>query len=259
MKRTTGLLAVAIVLLSGYVIKLDKFPEPKFVNVINEVMPAVVDIKVIVGMKNPFTGEVQKRQVEGSGVYVNSQGFILTCGHLFNFKEIYSINITNAQGETVSGKLWRADFHRDLALVQTKYYNVVPYVQLEDPRKLKIGQEVFAIGSPAGFEFSVSNGIISGLYRDVGDMYNTLQTNTAINPGNSGGPLFNLQGKLVGIVSFFVPLNQFVAINSGLGFAVSPGQQLEFLVKCGKDIPGIRRYQWLRLLLSSLGNKRLEL
>ena len=214
-------------------------------------MPAVVDIKCVVEVKNPFTGEMRKAQVEGSGVYVSPKGFILTCGHLFNFKHIYSISITNPDGETVFGKLLRADFRRDLALVKTSFYKTTPYVLLEDPRKLRVGQEVFAIGSPLGFEFSVSNGIISALYRDFKEMYNVLQTNTATNPGNSGGPLFNLQGHLVGIVSFMVTPSSFDPVFTGLGFCVSPGQQLEFLVKCGKDIPEIRNYHWFRTWLDS--------
>jgi serine protease Do len=259
MRNTVKLLTIAVLTLTAFTLNNYFFPQPKYVRVINKVMPAVVDISVIVEMENPFTGEVGKAKIEGSGCYVSPKGFILTCGHLFNFKKIYSISITNSQGETVAGKLLKANFKRDLALVKTTFYKETPYVRLEDPRDTQVGEEVIAIGSPAGFVFSVTNGIVSALNRDIDTMYNTVQTNTAINPGNSGGPLLNLKGELVGVVSFFVPVNPFIPVNSGLGFCVAPGQCLEFLVRCGKDIPEIRSYQWLRILLSSLGSKSLEL
>ena len=213
-------------------------------------MPSVVDIKVIAEIRNPFSGEMEKRQYGGSGVYVNPKGYILTCGHLFNFAKIISISITNIKGETVAGQLLQVNFVRDLALVKTTFYDKTPFVKLVDPRDVLVGQEVIAIGSPAGLEFTVTSGIISQMHRDVDSMYNTLQHSASINPGNSGGPLFNLKGELVGINSFYVPVSPFMPVYTGLGFAVSPSECLTFLVSCGKDIPGIRSYKWLHTLLS---------
>ena len=130
MKRTINLLTTLVLLLSGVVIKNVYYPEPKFVKVISDVMPAVVDISVIVDIQNPVTGDVKKRSLEGSGCYISPKGFILTCGHLFNFKKIYSIQITNYKGEVVCGKLLKANFKRDLALVKTYFYKDRLYLRI---------------------------------------------------------------------------------------------------------------------------------
>jgi S1-C subfamily serine protease len=264
MKKSFYTLSFGFLVLTAFTLNNYFNPKPKYVSVVKKVIPAVVDIQVVADQElHLYIGDqdlgviaIRKVRVGGSGCYVSSKGFILTCGHLFNFKHIYSINITNSDGSTVCGTLLKTDFKRDLALVKTTFYKTTPFVKLEDPRKTQIGEEVLAVGSPAGFAFSVTNGIISALHRDVGTMYDTVQTNTAINPGNSGGPLFNLKGELVGVVSFFVPVNPMLPVNSGLGFAVSPGQCLEFLVNCGKKIPEIRSYQWFHTLSLSHGNKK---
>lgn len=241
------LLATILGLLIAYV----SLPVPgdRFVKVIDKVMPAVVEIQVI-GVRDMHIyfggqdlGSIGKRTVKvlGSGVYINSNGYILTVAHLFNgFTEIKSVSIIAPNGDTIAGKVKQVGKSVDLAIVKTSYFKSVPYVKLADPRGLKVGQEVIAIGPPAGLSFSVSNGIISALYRDFQFAYNVTQSNTAINPGNSGGPLFNLEGELIGINSFFILANEGFPVFTGLGFSVQSGQCLEFITKAGKRFPDLR-------------------
>lgn len=234
-------------------------PEDRFVNPAEKVMPAVVEIRVLGTVEISLTlGDSDLDQsieipvgVLGSGVYVSPKGYILTCAHLFNgIKTIKSISIINTKGDTVSGSVVLIGESVDLAIVRTTYYTSTPFVRLADPRKLKVGQDVFAIGSPLGLSFSVTSGIISALYRDFNSIYNVTQSDVSINPGNSGGPLFNIKGELVGINSFMIPPVR-AAIFTGLGFSVQVGQCLEFLVKASQKEPELKgsfhipSYWWL--------------
>jgi serine protease Do len=102
----------------------------------------------------------------------------------------------------MEGKVVGRDPATDVALVKIEANNL-PHVTLADPRDLKVGEWVVAIGSPYGFENSVTAGIVSATGRSLpGDAYIPfIQTDVAVNPGNSGGPLFNLKGEVVGINS----------------------------------------------------------
>lgn len=234
----------------------------KYVKVVDKVMPAVVELQVtgIVEL-HLWMGPIDlgpiattKQSVLGSGAYISSNGYILTVAHLFNhFKKIQSINVIAPNGDIVAGKLKDVSKGVDLALVKVDYYKRTPYVKLANPLDLKIGQEVVAIGSPAGLSFSVSNGIISALYRDFQYAYNVTQSNTAINPGNSGGPLFNLQGELVGVNSFFIYLDPRAPLFTGLGFSVQSGQCLEFLTKNSKKFPDLKRRKSWDGFLDAIG------
>lgn len=211
---------------------MDTQPKDKFVGVVEKVMPAVVEIQV--------SGVIEKdnqlwvASVLGSGVFISDKGHILTCAHLFNdFIEIKGINVISPNDDTVAGRVVNVGKRVDLAVIKVDFYKKTPKVKLADPRKLRVGQEVFAIGSPLGMSFSVTSGIISALYRDLDDSYNVTQSDTAINQGNSGGPLFNLKGELVGINSFMIPPVN-APIFTGLGFSVQCGEALKFLIDTRK-------------------------
>lgn len=217
-------------------------------DLVDQVMPACVAISVLIKVDD--YGLVRKRVVGGSGVFISDKGYILTCAHLFNQEgwKVISISVESNNGDTVAGKLLKIDDSNDLALVKVDFYKKTPYVRLADPRKLKIGQDVIAIGGPFSLLFSVSKGIISQLHRDFPTAYNMLQADVAVNPGNSGGPVFNLNGELVGIVSFVVsPIDKHL-IFTGIGFHVSSGQCLEFLTRCKKDYKELKETSWLGIL-----------
>lgn len=234
------LLNLALLLVASmclvYVLSME--PREKFVPVVDKVMPAVVEIHVsglIETVDRQYMPATRAAKILGSGVYISSKGHILTCAHLFSdFKKIESITIVESDGGVVSGTLVKVSSKTDLAVVRVLFYDKTPKVKLADPRKLKVGQEVFAIGSPLGLSFTVTNGIISALYRDFEGAYNITQSDTVINPGNSGGPLFNLKGELVGINVFIISPNSFFPTFSGLGFSVQCGEIFRFLVDVKK-------------------------
>jgi len=239
---------------------LIRSPEEKYMTVTNKVLPACVEIQVIgetitYTLEDLFTGkepQIKLRRVMGAGVYISPKGYVLTCAHLFKkFTKILSITVLSPVGDEVAGSLKITGESVDLALVKVDYYKATPYVKIANPRNLRVGQEVIAIGSPLGLSFSVTNGIISALYRDMENSYNVTQSNTALNPGNSGGPLFNLKGELVGINSFIVPPVN-APIFTGLGFSVQSGQILEFLVSAGKRYPELKNRHWISLLYNWL-------
>lgn len=237
--------SLAIVVLSAAFVVHHLTPEKeKFVKVVEQAMPAVVEIRVegIMTLTNPFTEEQVDKKVGvlGSGVFISSKGHIITAAHLFrDFKSISTVEITSPNGDVVAGSVVKIASKADLAVVKVFYYKTTPKVKLADPRGLKVGQECFAIGSPLGLSFSVTSGIISALYRDFDYAYNVTQSDTVINPGNSGGPMFNLQGELIGINVFMVMSDKFSSSFSGLGFSEQCGEILKFLVDVKKTDPEV--------------------
>lgn len=227
-----------------------KNPTERFAQVAEKSLPAVVSIKITYDVPDPFTGETRKGTVGGSGVFVTPEGHILTCAHLFNlpYKHAKLATIELYSGEVVAAEILAVGKDVDLAILRAPAIKDNAFVQLADPRKLKVGQEIIAIGSPFGLDFTVTHGIISALYRDIEDNYNVTQHDVFMNPGNSGGPVINLKGELIGINSFIFSSVPYFPTFTGLGFSVQSGQCLEFLVYHGKTINPHRRYQWLRIL-----------
>lgn len=167
----------------------------------------------------------------GSGVFISPNNHVLTCAHLFELQEINSITVCDYFGNCTAAELLFKEDRLDLALLNTYFTTPTPCATLADPRDLKVGQEVIAIGTPLGLPFSVSHGIISALNRDDFGVYNMTQSDCFMNPGNSGGPLFNMKGELIGINSRIVCSNMFVCSFSGIGLSVQSGQILEFLTR----------------------------
>jgi len=166
----------------------------------------------------------------GAGVYITPAGHILTCAHLFEDLEVSTITILNYDGSMIKATLLYKEHRRDLALLATEPMHPVSYAKIGDPRNLRVGQPVVAIGNPLGLPFTVTHGIISALNRDGMGVYNMIQSDAFLNPGNSGGPLFNIKGHLIGINSRVLPPVR-APIFTGLGFAIDPGQIIEFLAK----------------------------
>jgi serine protease Do len=134
----------------------------------------------------------------GSGFIISSDGYILTCAHVIdNAKEIV-VRLTDRR--ELEAKVVGQDRRSDVALLKINATGL-PIVKVGDPGKLKVGEWVLAIGSPFGFDSTATAGIVSAKGRSLpNESYVPyIQTDVAINPGNSGGPLFNLDGKVVGI------------------------------------------------------------
>lgn len=136
----------------------------------------------------------------GSGFIISSDGYILTNAHVVDEADEVIVKLTDKR--EFKAKVVGADKRTDVALIKIEARNL-PVVTLGDPNKLKVGEWVVAIGSPFGFENSVTAGIVSAKGRSLPseNYVPFIQTDVAINPGNSGGPLFNMKGEVVGINS----------------------------------------------------------
>ena len=136
----------------------------------------------------------------GSGFIVSSDGYILTNHHVV--KEADEILIRLSDRREMVAQLVGADPRSDLALLKVEAKGL-PAVEFGKSDELKVGAWVLAIGSPFGFDYSVTAGIVSAKGRSLPNENYVpfIQTDVAINPGNSGGPLFNLKGEVVGINS----------------------------------------------------------
>ncbi|MFJ3463972.1 DegQ family serine endoprotease [Achromobacter spanius] len=134
----------------------------------------------------------------GSGFFVSADGYILTNNHVV--VDATDIYVTLTDGREFKAKVIGTDERTDVALIKIEAKDMTPLV-IGDPKKLKKGQWVLAIGSPFGLDSTVTSGIVSAIGRDTGEYLPFIQTDVAVNPGNSGGPLINLDGEVVGINS----------------------------------------------------------
>jgi len=165
---------------------------------------------------------------EGSGFVVSPDGYILTNAHVVDGASDVTVRMTDRR--EYSARVVGVDPRTDIAVLKIEAQGL-PYVRLGDPDSLKVGEWVVAIGSPFGFENSVTAGIVSAKSRSLpGDAYTPfIQTDVAVNPGNSGGPLFNLKGEVVGInsqiysrtggyqgVSFAIPIDVAIGVRDQL-------------------------------------------
>ncbi len=137
----------------------------------------------------------------GSGFFISDDGFILTNHHVVS--DASDIFVTTTDGRELKAKVIGSDERTDVALIKVEATGMTP-LPIGNPKLLKKGQWVLAIGSPFGLESTVTSGIVSALGRDTGDYLPFIQTDVAVNPGNSGGPLLNLKGEVVGINSQIV-------------------------------------------------------
>ena len=134
----------------------------------------------------------------GSGFILSDDGYVMTNNHVI--ENSTEISVTLNDGSVMPAKLIGTDQRSDLALLKVSADDL-PTVKIGDSKQLKIGEWVLAIGSPFGFDHTVTAGIVSGKKRNLpNESYVPyIQTDVAINPGNSGGPLFNLDGEVVGV------------------------------------------------------------
>lgn len=142
----------------------------------------------------------QESQSLGSGFIISADGYILTNAHVVDHADKITIRLTDKR--EFKAKVIGADKRTDVALLKIDATGL-PKVALGNPDQMKVGEWVLAIGSPFGFDSSVTAGIVSAKGRSLPqeNFVPFIQTDVAINPGNSGGPLFNMKGEVVGINS----------------------------------------------------------
>jgi len=164
----------------------------------------------------------------GSGFMISNDGYILTNAHVVEGADEVTVRLTDKR--EFKAKTIGTDKRTDVALIKIEA-NGLPAVKLADTNQLKVGEWVVAIGSPFGFDNSVTAGIVSAKGRSLPqeNYVPFIQTDVAINPGNSGGPLFNMRGEVVGInsqiysrsggymgVSFAIPIDVAMEVQSQL-------------------------------------------
>jgi S1-C subfamily serine protease len=140
-----------------------------------------------------------ERRDTGSGFIVRGDGYIVTNAHVV--KDAEKIKVTLNDHRTLDGKVVGVDFFSDLAVIKVDGQNL-PTLKMGTSTSLRPGEFAIAIGSPLGYDHTVTLGIISAVGRSVVDVngnVNFIQTDAAINPGNSGGPLLNLSGEVIGV------------------------------------------------------------
>lgn len=225
-----------------------------FADLAAQLQPAVVNIatkqKVQVATSfNPFTGErrpvTQEQQSGGSGFFISADGLIVTNNHVVaggpRGEAVDEVTVTLFDGREFKAEILGRDATSDLALLKVKVTGV-PYVEMETSENNRVGDWVIAIGNPLGLGSTVTAGIISALQRNIGaggayDRF--IQTDTAINPGNSGGPLFNLQGKVIGINNRLISP---VGANIGVGFAIPAEEAIPVIDSLRKGVRPERGY-----------------
>ena len=173
----------------------------------------------------------------GSGVVVSKEGHVLTNNHVIAGMTKITVQLTD--GREVPARFIGADAATDIAVLQISVPNVTP-LPLGDSDAVRVGQVVFAIGNPFGFQETVTQGIISARGRRAMNDSDVefLQTDAAVNQGNSGGPLLNLRGEIVGInTAIFSKTGG----NVGISFAVPSNtarRTLESVLATGRAVRG---------------------
>jgi len=219
-----------------------------YADLVARLWPAVVSIVVRTLTPAPSSASASGAHVTsseddlvGSGFIVDPSGYIVTNRHVVI--NAFSITVTLSDGTRLAAKVIGHPPGIDIALLKVDAKRPLPTVAFADSDAVHIGDKVLAIGNPLGFGETVTAGIVSALNRNTGEspFDNFIQTDAAINHGNSGGPLFNLQGKVIGVDTELVTPNAASTGSIGLGLAI-PSDDVAFAIaelrKYGRVRPG---------------------
>lgn len=191
-------------------------------DMLERVTESVVGISKLTNTGGSILNNVSSEELGlGTGMIVSDNGYILSNSHVTGDK--YSTCYITIDENTYKGTVVWSDSNLDLSIVKVQVNNL-SYIEFGDSSELKVGEQVYAIGNPIGYEFrrTVTSGIVSALNRTIkiDDADNTsyisdlIQTDATINPGNSGGPLINSKGEVIGINTVKITSAE------GIGFAI---------------------------------------
>jgi serine protease Do len=186
------------------------------------------------------------QQSLGTGFIIDEDGFILTNNHVVEKTD--EIKVTLADKREFTAKIIGRDPKTDLALIRIEPDSPLKPLPLGDSEKLEVGDWVLAIGNPFGLGNTVTAGIVSAKYRQIGagSYDNFIQTDASINPGNSGGPLLNTAGEVIGINTVIFSKS---GGSVGIGFAVPVNMAKDLLpqLKKGRVVRG-----WLGVMIQGI-------
>lgn len=237
--KTTTALATAVVLAIASLATLPQqavaVPAGGYADLIEQISPAVVTIEVT-GAAQASTdaprnlppqlrrffedrmpdGDMPRRGA-GSGFIISDDGRIVTNHHVVEGAR--EVTVTLADGRSFAAEITGSDPLTDIALLQVSADETLPSVDFGASNALRVGDEVLAVGNPFGLGGTVTTGIISALSRDIrsGPFDDFIQTDAAINRGNSGGPLFDNEGRVIGVNTAIISPG---GGSVGIGFAV---------------------------------------
>ena len=255
---------------------------PDFVELAKNLMPTVVNIrtaKVIKPrslqqrprMQSPFdnffedffgqfNGQMpqqrqRREQSLGTGFIISTDGYILTNNHVVSGADEVMVKLSD--GREIKGEIKGADEKLDLALIKISDKATFHAADLGDSDVLNVGEWVMAIGNPFGLSQTVTAGIVSAKGRVIGNgpYDDFIQTDASINPGNSGGPLFNADGKVIGINTAIIAGGQGIGFAIPINMAKSIISQLRDTGKVTRGYLGIRFQPLTADLAKSFGMK----
>ncbi|HYC41803.1 MAG TPA: Do family serine endopeptidase [Noviherbaspirillum sp.] len=248
---------------------------PSFVNLVKQQGPAVVNISATrqangMGMRQgdplfeffrrfggvPDMGESPQQSL-GSGFIISNDGYILTNAHVIDRTDVVTVKLTDKR--QFKAKVIGADVYTDVALIKIDAKDL-PVVKIGNPASVEAGEWVAAIGSPFGFESSVSVGVVSAKGRLLpnGSYVPFIQTDVAVNPGNSGGPLFSTSGEVIGINSqIYSQTGGYMGISFAIPIDLAMGisDQLRTSGKVTRGRIGVQLQELTKDIAASLGMK----
>ena len=206
----------------------------------------------------PGGGEPSEAKSLGSGFIISADGYVITNHHVI--KDADEVVVRLQDRRELVAKIVGSDKRSDIALLKLEAKEL-PVVKLGSSEELKVGEWVLAIGSPFGFDHSVTAGIVSAKGRSLpSDNYVPfIQTDVAINPGNSGGPLFNLDGEVVGVNSqIYSRTGGFMGLSFAIPMdvAMQVVEQLKSQGKVSRGWLGVQIQDVTRELAESFGMKK---
>jgi len=178
------------------------------------------DAIVVVNVYAEVDGETVE-YATGSGFFISESGYILTNSHVVSSAS--RVTVTTYSGEVLEAKVVGFDERTEVGVIKTVKNGSFKTVNIGNSDNIAVGEYAIAIGSPLGYNYSLSVGVVSGVERNVNSnnyRYSMLQIDTAVNSGNSGCPLFNISGEVIGIVTMKNVSSSLYGEVEGMGFAI---------------------------------------
>ena len=230
-------------------------PRSKIADVIEQVLPSVVNVRVTALQQDVLTGDIEEGRGQGSGVIIDERGVIVTNNHVV--QQATEVTIVLHDGRKLEGTVVDTNPERDLAVVRVDADELTP-IEFGRSSSLRLGDEVLAIGFPLGLTGgpTVTQGIVSAQDRTIPvgtaaggedlELTGLIQTDAAINPGNSGGPLVDLNGRLIGINTAAAG----AAAAENVGFAINIDDAIPIIREILTTPPDER--SWMGVILETL-------